>query len=164
MLGEKQNIIQVAVDGNSSHVKVFGRATFGIAPDFKNFVERQMENKKQKVFVDLEECESMDSTFIGVITSLTIKYSQKGIPHLTLLKLSEHLIKILKTLGLLNVLSISNSKSAKEISFEEVKKADNSKKEIALTMLEAHEMLSSLNDKNELEFKNVVDYLQKEVN
>ena len=164
MSDEKQKIIQVAVDGNSSYVKVSGRATFSIAPDFKKFVERQMKKKSQDVFVDLNECESMDSTFIGVITSLTIKYSEKGITHLKLLNLSEHLIKILKTLGLLNVLAISNLKNDEEINFGDVKKTDHSKKNIALTMLEAHEMLSSLNKQNELEFKNVVDYLRNELN
>ncbi len=164
MSEEKQNIIQVAVDKNSSFVKVSGRATFSMAPDFKSFVERQMENKMQDVLVDFKECESMDSTFIGVITSLTIKYSEKRVTHLKLLNLSEHLIKILKTLGLLNVLTISNSKSDEEISFDDVEKVDNSKKNIALTMLEAHEILSSLNEKNAVEFKNVVDYLRKEVN
>ena len=164
MSEEKQNNIQVAVDENSSYVKIIGRATFSMAPDFKSFVEKQMELKLQDVWLDLKKCESLDSTFIGVITNLTIKYSENSVTHLKLLNLSEHLIKILKTLGLLNVLTISNSKSEEEISFEDVKKTDNSKKNIALTMLEAHEMLSSLNEKNALEFKNVVEYLRKEVN
>ena len=164
MSGGKQNIIQVAVDENVSYVRVSGRATFSMAPDFKNFVERQMETKMQDVFVDLKECESMDSTFIGVITSLTLKYSEKGKLHLKLLNLSDHLKKILKTLGLLNVLRISNAKKDEEVSFDNLEKADNSKKNIALTMLEAHNMLSSLNEQNALEFKNVVDYLRKEVN
>ncbi len=164
MSGEKQNLIQVAVDETASYVKLSGRATFTLAPDFKNFVVLQLEKNKQNVFVDLKECESMDSTFVGVITSLTIKYSNDDNAHLILFNASEHLIKILKTLGLLSVLNFSNSASDDGVSFADAEKTCSSKKELSETMLEAHETLSELNEKNALEFKNVVDYLRKEVN
>jgi len=164
MSDEKQNIIQVAVDDNASYVRVVGRATFNLAPDFKNFVDRQMENKLQDFFVDLQECESMDSTFIGVITSLTIKYSVDGSNYLKIFNLSEHIKKILNTLGLLNVLCISSTANDEGVSFTDAEKAVSSKKDLTLTMLEAHETLSAINEKNALEFKNVVDYLRKEVN
>ena len=164
MSNGKQNIIKVAVNENTAYVKIFGRATFNLAPDFKNFVERQMVRKLREVLVDFEECESVDSTFIGLITSLTIKYSVDGKFYIKLFNLNEHLIKIIKTLGLLDVICISKSLSDEDVKFSETEKTNASKKDIATTMLEAHKVLSNINEQNELEFKNVVDYLRKEVN
>ncbi len=164
MSEEKENVIQVAVGENASYIKVIGRATFNLAPDLKNFIERQMEKKLQDFFIDLKDCECMDSTFVGVITSLAIKYSTDNGNYIKLFNLSEHLIKILNTLGLLNVLCIFNTASDEGVSFTEAEKTGASKKELTETMLEAHETLSAINEKNALEFKNVVDYLRQEVN
>ena len=70
---EITDFIEVAESGQTAYIKVHGKGTFKLAPDFKDFVEQEMNKDMRGILIDLYSCETLDSTFIGTITSLTLK-------------------------------------------------------------------------------------------
>ncbi|RLD12225.1 MAG: hypothetical protein DRI44_01355 [Chlamydiae bacterium] len=166
MIENKENLnnfIEVAETEHTAYIKIHGKGTFKLAPDFKDFVEQEMRKKIRGVLIDLYYCETLDSTFIGTITSLTLKYKKNGRSQVRLFNVNKHIRAILKNLGLINIIDIFDEVKNDSAEFTNIKATDRSKIEIADLMLDAHETLASLNDKNAAEFKNVVDMLSKKV-
>lgn len=55
-----------------------GRATMSESPAFHAFVTQALDNAHEPTFVlDLDDCEYMDSTFLGCLISLHKRYSQQ---------------------------------------------------------------------------------------
>ena len=157
----QKNYIEVAESEHTAYIKIHGKATFKLAPDFKDFVEWEMKKNVRGVLVDLYECETLDSTFIGTITSLTLKYKNGNKSRIRLFNVNKHILSILKNLGLLSILDIFEKETNLTPDFSIIDHKGKSKVEITSLMLDAHETLASLNRKNAAEFKNVVDMLRK---
>ena len=160
---DSNDFIEVAETEHTAYVKIHGKGTFKIAPDFKEFVEQMIKKNVRGILIDLYSCETLDSTFIGTITSLTLKYRNNNKSRIKLFNVSKHINSILKNLGLLCVLDIFCEEKNDAPKFENISSSNKSKVEIADLMLDAHETLASLNDKNAAEFKNVVEMLSKTV-
>jgi anti-anti-sigma factor len=154
------DFIEVAESPHTGYVRVHGSATFGLAGSLRDFVNRQIEAGRRGVLVDLGQCDTMDSTFVGTLTSLTLacRRSHKGC--LKLFNVGPHLREILATLGLARILDIVTATDVGDVHFNPLAPAATDKVTVAELMLDAHETLAELSDQNALEFKNVIDYLR----
>ena len=162
MLKKETNQILVAEFEQTSYIRLIGRITFKYAPDFRQFILEQFDKNQHGVLIDFSDCETIDSTFIGIITSLTLKSKKENRKFIKILNVNEHIKRILKTLGLINILDIVDEK-LNNIKYNNLPISSAGKIEIANLVLDAHETLSELNEKNVLEFKNVVTYLKKQI-
>ena len=70
--------IEVAETPTTAYVRVRGRATFKVAPAFRDYVSGEIERGKHGVLVDMTECVSVDSTFVGTLTSITLQCRRTG--------------------------------------------------------------------------------------
>ena len=166
MIGNKtdsNDFIEVAEAEHTAYIKIHGKGTFKLASDFKDFVKQEMGKDIRGILIDLYSCETLDSTFIGTITSLTLKYRKNNKSRIRLFNVSKHIHSILRNLGLLCVLDIFNEEKSADTKFENISGTDRTKVEIIDLMLDAHETLASLNSKNAAEFKNVVEMLNEAV-
>ena len=155
------DFIEVAESPHTGYVRVHGSATFKLAGSLRDFVNRQLEAGRHGVLIDLGQCDTMDSTFVGTLTSLTLacRRSHKGC--LKLFNVGPHLRDILATLGLTRILDIVEPADINSsVEFGEISPAASSKVAVAQLMLDAHETLAELSERNALEFKNVIDYLR----
>lgn len=157
------DVIEVAEHERTAYIRVRGRATFMLASDFKQYVSMQVEQRQRGVLVDLSECETIDSTFIGTITSLSLKYRKTHPGCIKLFNISSHVREIMDTLGLTNILDVVNSNEFDSVQFSEMTPGTHDRVDVARLMLDAHQTLSGISNENELEFKNVVEYLQKQL-
>jgi anti-anti-sigma regulatory factor len=151
--------LDVAETATTGYVKVQGQATFKAAADLRTFLRAQMTAHHAAVFIDMDTCAAVDSTFVGTLTSLTMEYRRTGLGHIKLFNVRRHVLDIFSTLGLLPILEIVNGDGMAAPMLAPLTPGDHSKIEIAQVMLDAHEVLSRVNETNALEFKNVVDYL-----
>jgi anti-anti-sigma regulatory factor len=158
------DFIEVAEAPHTGYVRVHGSATYKLASALRDFVTRQLEAGRHGVLVDLGHCDTLDSTFIGTLTSLTLACRRSGKGCVKLFNLGSHLRDILATLGLTRILDVVEPTDMVEMSFGELAPARGDKVAVAQLMLEAHEMLAELNTHNALEFKNVIDYLRAKLN
>ena len=156
----RADALDVAETATTGYVKVQGTATFTQAADLRAFVRAQMAVKHAMVFIDLDDCVAVDSTFVGTLTSLTMDYRRTGLGHVTLFNVHQHVLDIFATLGLSAILEIANGDGLAAPALLPLAPGAHAKVEIAQVMLDAHETLARVNDANDLEFRNVVDYLR----
>ena len=63
---------------------------------------------------------------------------------------------------MINILDVSNTVNDEQTDFKSLKHVKREKVEIANLMLDAHETLASISEKNAVVFKNVVEMLRRE--
>lgn len=161
MLGQSANRIEVAVANGTAYVRIFGRGTFQVVADFRDFVQKSLDDG-QGVFVDLADCETLDSTFIGTLAALTMKSKVGSACRVKLFNVSRHVMGILTTLGLLNILDVQSGEAEGAGEFKTLDRTVHDKVEVTGLMLDAHLTLSELNEHNAVEFKDVVEYLRQQ--
>jgi len=148
---------------NRIYIRALGHITANSCPELKTRVFDRLEAKPAvvDVLIDLTGCEYMDSTFMGLIVGFNkrfLKFSEKPI---RLFGVNETCHKLLKTIGVIRLLSIES-----EIPHfpEPLERLGAGKKAGAGFVLKAHEDLMELSKENEQRFsalrtvlKNAVD-------
>ena len=160
---EKANVM-ISRDNDHCHIVVEGRATFDCSPPLKNFADSVVHGALGKISVDLKACAWMDSTFMGTLATLGLRARQAKID-VELENVGEQNLKLLRELGILKLFVIKGAaeSGAPQPGKWEMfpRKAD--RKEMAKTVLEAHETLMQVDEKNIPKFKTVVDFAKKDL-
>lgn len=121
-----------------------------------------------RYIIDFEQCESMDSTFMGVLASMAQRQERLTGTRLTATNLSAHVRGLLEILGLNYVMDIRTAESSG--SEPELEEARNfcavippslDKLERTLMMIEAHEKLIDIDSANEIKFRGVLQTLRE---
>lgn len=114
------------------------------------------------VLIDLEECNYMDSTFIGFLISLTRLCEKSRLSEVVILRPSEECLSVLKKLSALPHLNISKRPTPEMPVFALKKNVDvyKQKKNVEV-MFEAHQILSELSEENKKEFHELVEELAR---
>ncbi len=152
---------------NLAVVRVVGRGTFlNSVPlsQFADFLQNQEEGRWRFV-VDLSECPTMDSTFMGTLAKITLRQTQQSGTKLTICNANEHNRRLLKTLGLSHVMDL-RQKTPDELKRQllDLRPAETvpvTRLDRILHMIECHEKLIDLDTENEVRFSNVLKYLRQ---
>lgn len=149
-------------------VRVRGRGTFQNSVPLKRFADLlQSQQRPKRFIVDLGECETLDSTFMGVLASISLAQTKANRQRVLVAHANDHVKKLLKTLGLTHLLDLhegDNANKAIQKAESEMKPADASpitRLDQLLHTLEAHKTLVKLDDENELRFQSVIHYLEQ---
>ena len=165
------NQILAATADNCTLVAVGGAATFKLAPAFKQAVQAARLAGSALIVVDMADCLSMDSTFMGAIAGLSLA-PQKTDARLTLINLSPHAAALLKGLGVDRILKTYpagglpeglGDLSVLEQSLRPVETGSASDREMAVLMYDAHETLTRVDPKNLQRFKDVLAFLREDL-
>jgi anti-anti-sigma factor len=162
--------ILVRVDGDTAFIKVEGKGTYNVAPELKKFCFDQISRGASNVILDMNECGTMDSTFMGVMAGIAMRLRDLSEHSFMVINLTAKTQELLEVLGLTNLLDCY----LKEEVSDEIAKNDNfeggeelnparDKAATAKVMLKAHQDLIKADENNQLKFENVVNYLSKEV-
>ena len=165
------NQILAATADNCTLVAVGGAATFKLAPAFKQAVQAARLAGSALVVVDLADCRSLDSTFMGAIAGLTFALRKDDV-RLALINLSPHAAGLLRGLGLDRVLKTyaanelppglgDLSHLVQNLRPVESTPADN--RELAALMYDAHETLTRVDPQNLQRFKDVLAFLREDL-
>jgi anti-sigma B factor antagonist len=160
--------LQCAViqNGTIAVVRVKGRGNFGVSMPLKSFTAKILESPSlERFIVDLQFCESMDSTFMGVLAGLAMQLLRKGKQKLMIYGANDQCKRLLKTLGVLTCVELAEGRRA-EIEACEARLAGAeaplaSKVDQILLTLQAHQQLASLDQENEVRFQAVIEFLEK---
>jgi len=87
-------------DGNVAVFKIVGIGTFQGAVGFKATYTELLADGVTEFILDLEECEILDSTFLGTILGLALKVRQLATGHVHVIKLNETVRKLFLGTGL----------------------------------------------------------------
>ena len=165
------NQILAATADNCTLVAVSGAATFKLAPAFKQAVQAARLAGSALVVIDLAECRSLDSTFMGAIAGMTLALRKDSV-QLALINPAAHVAGLLRGLGLDRVLK---TYAAAELppglgdlsrllqNLRPVETAPTGDHELAALMYDAHETLARVDPQNLQRFKDVLAFLREDL-
>ena len=161
--------MSVLVGENFACIKISGRANFTSSIDFKTLVN-ELRLKGYRYFVlELSECQLMDSTFLGVLAGLGLKFApgkgNEGGHAVELLNPNPRITELLETLGVLDLFRVNHGPftAPAEAEGREVASCNPSKEEVTRACLEAHETLMQIQPENVAKFKDVTQFLAEDL-
>lgn len=148
-------------------IRVAGRANYQNSLALKHVFEKTSSEQQSPQYIfDLERCDSMDSTFMGVVASIGLHQKRLRGSKSTVLNVTPHVRELLDLLGLKFLLHIrdlgEDGKAAPpipEAQFADVPSPEISKLDRIIMMIEAHERLIDVDSQNEVKFKGVLETL-----
>lgn len=150
-------------------IKLAGRANFQCSIDFRTLINHLHGKGHKRFVIDVSTCQLMDSTFLGVLASLAVKFGQQQngtVPTpLELLNPSDRVIDMLDNLGITPFFKVIRGCPPVEGEFSPVEKtaASADRAETTKTCLEAHRVLMELNPANIAKFKDVTKFLEEDL-
>lgn len=171
-MGKQSPVMSVAVVEDTAFVKIPGRANFGSSVEFKTLISELRCRGIAHYVLDLGECVTMDSTFLGVLAGLALRNadgketSAAGEKlQLELLNPNARIADLLDNLGVVHLFTVLHQENPCTALFEPV--GNNgpapSREEISRNCLEAHQLLMRINPDNIPKFKDVTQFLAEDL-
>ena len=165
---DRQDNLTAAEVDHKVYICLYGRGSFRISPSLKTFIKKKIETPDlTHIYLNMNDCEGMDSTFMGVLAGLACLIKARPQLCFQLTHLSKKNEDLLTTLGVNRVLDYHRASDTEnpelrpqpqlELSIE------TNSKITAETSLEAHQNLANIDAKNRLEFKSVIELLQADL-
>lgn len=149
-------------------IKIAGRASFTSSVDFKTLVYGLRAKGHNRFILDLSECLLMDSTFLGVLAGMGLKFNDSSngeVASIELLQPNERISDLLENLGVAQLFKVIKASSACRDNLTPVgptpRQADST--EVTRTCLEAHQTLMDINPANIPKFKDVAQFLAEDL-
>jgi anti-sigma B factor antagonist len=151
-------------------VRVVGRATLDLSPQLK-ILANYMNSKdfSPNYIMDLEECSTMDSTFMGVLATMAMHQIACRKDRLIVINANSTTRRQMDTLGLKHVLTIRQAPDAPppiadRIDFKMAEPIEVSRLEQIAHMIESHKALIDMNSGNKVKFDGVLQLLNQSLN
>src|SRR5678815_5019167 len=149
-MSDASNGIYAACTDKGVFVRVVGRGNYLNSQPFRQFGTERLEGCKN-FYVNLSQCQCMDSTFLGVLAGFALKLRNSGSLHL--LKVGERNMQSITSVGLDRLARVTPGESLpadmeEPAEFEKLRNSDltapqksHNKLEVSSIMLDAHEDL-----------------------
>jgi anti-anti-sigma regulatory factor len=156
--------LMVAVFATTVCIKINGRADFTLSMDLKKLIGEFWTKGYNHFIFELQDCLTMDSTFLGVLSGIGLKFSggenvQVGAP-LELFNPNSRIAETLENLGVVDLFSVKHGSPPVSGLFEPLPQTSGSTQaELTQNCLEAHETLIAIHPENVQKFKDVTQLL-----
>jgi anti-anti-sigma regulatory factor len=157
-----QNCIYFLEKDNSIYIKAAGHITAPFCFGLRQRVFNRFDSSEEivAIYVELSECEYMDSTFMGLLIGFNKKLYSIYKKNVCIIKPSPESISHLEELGLDKVLSFTNEDIAMPENMEIISQKEKVSAEF---ILKAHENLIEISEDNRKRFKIVQELLSKQI-
>lgn len=152
-------------------LRVEGRGTFQNSVQVKKALQAVVANGTHDLVVDLERCPMMDSTFLGTLTGAALSLREKNGGSLSVLNANARNLQLLSDLGLDHIMEVDAEGKAwpaeREMACAQLstckERGASCKTEHTQHVLHAHQTLADMNGGNEGRFRDVIHFLEKEL-
>lgn len=168
-MGKASPSIFVWVAKDLACIKIAGRANFSSSVNFKTVIHELKERGYCIFVLDLTECVTMDSTFLGVLAGLALKLKepsrQCSNAQLELFNPNPRVLDLLENLGVSHLFAIQHAPNVNPPppADSPARELSPSREELSQTCLEAHETLMAINPNNIPKFKEVTLFLAEDL-
>ena len=144
-------------------IEVSGRANFDYAVPLRELAEKLVPGNW--IQFDMEYCETMDSTFMGVLTMLALKLRKSNSPQIMLINASAQLNKLLRDLGVAKLFKFVSGSDAAAGGAGSVVEFSGRKTllDTAQTVVDAHKTLVEADSSNAEKFNQVIEFAEQDV-
>lgn len=152
-----------AYERSSFFLRAIGHITASFCPSIKDNLQAILQENPnlEAVYIDLSQCDYMDSTFMGLLLILQKILKERSGRKLTILDPSEESLHLLDTLGISKVTEIRRNAPVEFPS--EMRAAQREAAPSAEFLLRAHQNLMELSDENRNKFAAAEKLLQEEI-
>lgn len=165
---ETENVISFAtLPDHIVVIRVAGRGSFHNSMELRKIADAMVarsDGNSTRFIIDLKECVTMDSTFMGVLASIGLNQLKTLGDKTVVVNANSQNLRLLSTLGLTQFMNVRQSPeggpSLANSSFQAMDKTAVSRAEHIVHMIEAHKDLCEIDPENNLRFENVLKYLQ----
>lgn len=145
-------------------LKFVGDIRYTLGYSLDTFLNRLFERKDfNDILIDLTETTSIDSTSLGLLAKVANFMQDRFAKKTTIISSNENVNQILDSVGFYEVFTICDDGKASVERGQQLPITDSSQTQMAETMLDAHHVLSELNQNNRNMFKDVVEALKEEL-
>lgn len=147
-------------------VQVQGKGTFQNSPGLKQFAQEMIQRGHRHFAVDLAECPTMDSTFMGTLAGMALRLRDLGAGELRVVNPNTRNAELLMGLGLDQVMVLEREPVRIPCATAADPMAPHQsadKRAVTQTMLGAHEALCQSDENNRARFKDVLAYLKEDL-
>jgi anti-sigma B factor antagonist len=156
--------ILVGSAGGTVWMKVDGRGNFQNCGCVKEFFQRMISKGHRDYVLDLEQCELMDSTFMGTLAAVAFSFREKGCEMLRIVRANSRNHSLLESLGLDNLFRLEpDPYAAAPHSLHTAASHDQPPAGQKAHILSAHEALVEADPRNAVRFQDVIEYLRQEL-
>jgi anti-anti-sigma factor len=161
--------MSVCVADKSAWIRIEGRANFNSSVDLKALINGLVEKGCRHFVLDLTECVLMDSTFLGVLAGLGMRFGNprngEESASIELRNPNSRIADLLENLGVCHLFKITSGPELNSNRLQRVEPVPGSHdhKEISRTCLEAHQTLMRINPDNIAKFKDVAQFLAEDL-
>ena len=159
--------LKIALLGRCVCVKISGRANFVSSVDLKRVANELWERGYHRFVFDVTECQTMDSTFLGVLSGIGLRVREEpaadAAPLPELLNPIPRLLDLVENLGVAELFKVVQAEAPVDGNFEALEHKDASHGETTRVCLDAHRLLMSLKPENEKKFKDVAQFLAEDL-
>jgi anti-anti-sigma regulatory factor len=170
-MGELSKGISVGCMNNRVYARVVGRGTFQNCQPLRQFALEKIDQGQEEFIIDLGPCQGMDSTFLGMLAGIGLRLRQNGpTASIHIVNINARNMDLLQTLGLDRLFLINADAPASPSDAEYHQLADTDitqlkrpldKDETADLMIEAHDNLVRIDQRNTPRFKELARFLRE---
>lgn len=152
--------IEVANKKGTYIIKLSGDVRLNLCSAFENYLEQMFTSTDFKTaLVDLTDAEGVDSTTLGQLAKISIVSQEKYGLVPSIISPREDILRLLLSMGFDEVFNILEEMPAEVKNLDELSSEHLDEEEMRETVIEAHEVLISLNEENKQTFQELVDCL-----
>lgn len=158
--------ILVGFTSKTVWVQVRGKGSFQNSPGLKEFAREMIQRGHRAFAIDLAECPTMDSTFMGTLAGVALRLRDLGQGELRVVNPNARNAELLMGLGLDQVLVLEREPVLVPCATTADPMASHQsadKRAVTQTMLGAHEALSECDENNRARFKDVLEFLKDDL-
>lgn len=154
--------VLVAEQDGCCVLKLTGDVRLTACPAIDQFVVQMLacDNIKQ-VIVDLTETEGMDSTTLGMLAKLALSVARERELRPMIVSDDDNILKLIESMGFEQIFDIHRHLSC-PVAESEVVAAGMDERSAQTQVLQAHQVLMSLNQHNRDAFKDLVEFLSQQ--
>lgn len=158
---ESNGHILVASQGGTHMIKLTGNVRMPMCSSLKGYIDRLLElETMDAVLFDLSECCAVDSTILGLMAKLSVKVKEKFAIPTSIVSPNPDITRILDSMGFDRVFVILDSSSATDLDLQALPVLQESEEQLREHILDAHQTLMQLNEKNADAFREIVELLE----
>lgn len=144
-------------------LKFVGDVRLTLGPTIDAFLSHLLQEKNFKsLVVDLTETVGIDSTSLGLLVKVAMRCREHHQVSPTIISTNEDITRILLSMGMEQMFMIVREPMNREVQLGELQVAGASDEQLRKQVLEAHQVLMSMNEHNRSCFRDLVEELESD--
>ena len=151
---------------DNGYIEVLGPGTMNTAPILKDISHAMIDEGKKTIFLNMNQCDYVDSTFMGTLVNIQERFGKKGMPDgkILLINMKDDHKKLFRMVGIDNIIeSLPDEVDVPDFDLKVIEDCDVAREEKLKVVVEAHEKLVQLNEVNKEKFENFVNVVKQEM-